>query len=171
MHIIYWPGFETSVQEGLHLQDDSFAHLLLMVSALGSPYVDDPCVLIDGSPLSSRWKYLHQVPLVQQSLLTAAILYELQVCCASTALLYSEHCHDHCLSACLYISCVVVNPSGVLADAWYRRLHGLGSGHPPQAGLFQEAKCARGAMEAMLLVQQQLLPSLVTHVNPCPGCS
>jgi hypothetical protein len=83
MLLVYRPGFEKSVREGLHLRDDGFAHLLLMICALGSPFVDDPRVLIDGSPLSSGWKYLHQVPLVRKSLLTPPTLYEMQICCVS----------------------------------------------------------------------------------------
>jgi hypothetical protein len=81
--LLYRTGFERSVKEGLHLRDDGFAHVLLLVCGIGSAFVDDPRVLINGSPLSSGWKYLHQVPLVRQNLLTPPTLYDLQICCVS----------------------------------------------------------------------------------------
>jgi hypothetical protein len=78
--VIYRPGFERSLREGLHTRDEGFAHVVLCVCALAAPFVDDPRVLLDGAPLSAGWKYFHQVQLVRKSLLAPPTLYDVQVC-------------------------------------------------------------------------------------------
>jgi hypothetical protein len=81
--LLYRPAFDKAVKEGLYMRDEGFACVLLLVCALGSAFVDDPRVFIDGSPLSSGWKYFHQVQLVRKSILAPPSLYDLQGCCVS----------------------------------------------------------------------------------------
>lgn len=79
--LLYRPGFERFVKDGLHLRDHGFASVLFCVCALAAPFVDDPRVLLEGSPLSSGWKYFHQVQLSRKSLLAPPTLFDVQVCC------------------------------------------------------------------------------------------
>jgi hypothetical protein len=81
--LLYRPAFEKGIRERLHLRDQGFACVLLLVCAIGSPLIDDPRVLIDGSPLSSGWKYFNQVQLVRKSLFAPPQLYDLQIYCVS----------------------------------------------------------------------------------------
>jgi hypothetical protein len=85
--VIYRPAFEKAAKERLHFRDKGFAYVLLLVCALGSGFVDDPRVFIDGHPWSSGWKYFHQVHLVSSSILAPPTLYDLQTCCVSLCLL------------------------------------------------------------------------------------
>jgi hypothetical protein len=81
--LLHRPSFDKSVQEGLHLRDRGFANVLLCVCALSSPFIDDPRVLLEGFPMSSGWKYFHQVQLLRKSLLAPPTLFDVQVCCVS----------------------------------------------------------------------------------------
>jgi hypothetical protein len=82
MPLLHRPSFEAGILEGLHLRDDGFARVLLLVCAVGSGYVDDPRVISDpGSGLQSGWKWFIQVTLGGLALLALPSLYDLQVCC------------------------------------------------------------------------------------------
>jgi hypothetical protein len=83
LSLLYRPAFDKGVRERLYLRDQGFACVLLLVCAIGSTFVDDPRVLIDGAPLSSGWKYFNQVQLVRKSLFAPPQLYDLQICCVS----------------------------------------------------------------------------------------
>jgi hypothetical protein len=65
------------------MNDDGFAHVLLLVCAHGSSFVDDPRVLCGNSLLSGGWKYFNQVQLVRRSLLSLPTLHDIQTCCVS----------------------------------------------------------------------------------------
>ncbi|KIK66923.1 hypothetical protein GYMLUDRAFT_239127 [Collybiopsis luxurians FD-317 M1] len=62
--LLHRPTFERSLHERLHYRDDAFAAVVLLVCAVGSRYVDDPRVLLDGVDAwhSAGWRYFNQVP-------------------------------------------------------------------------------------------------------------
>jgi hypothetical protein len=79
--LLYRPAVERAVRDGLHLRDEAFACVLLMICAVGAPFVDDARVRIDGAPRSVGWRYFRQVQLVRKSLLAPPNLYDLQLYC------------------------------------------------------------------------------------------
>jgi hypothetical protein len=85
--LLYRPAVERAVHDGLHLRDEAFACVLLMICAVGAPFVDDARVRIDGAPLSVGWRYFRQVQLVRKSLLAPPNLYDLQLYCVLLAYL------------------------------------------------------------------------------------
>ncbi|KAK7024381.1 Gypsy retrotransposon integrase-like protein 1 [Paramarasmius palmivorus] len=85
--LLHRPTFERNIVENLHLQNDMFGAVLLLVCANGSRYSNDPRVLLDGvnSWLSCGWRWFDQVQLVRNSLLSPPTLYDLQFYCGSSA--------------------------------------------------------------------------------------
>jgi hypothetical protein len=83
--LLYRPAVERAVHDGLHLRDEAFACVLLMICAVGAPFVDDARVRIDGAPLSVGWRYFRQVQLVRKSLLAPPNLYDLQLYCVRSS--------------------------------------------------------------------------------------
>jgi hypothetical protein len=83
LNLLYRPAFERSVEAGLHLRNERFASVVLLVCAVGSGYVDDSRVLIDGAMSSSGWRFFNQVQIVRKSLLAPPALYDLQIICVS----------------------------------------------------------------------------------------
>jgi hypothetical protein len=82
MPLLHRPSFETSLGQALHLREDGFARVLLLVCALGSGYVDDPRVLLEpSSGHSSGWRWFSQVTFGGTPLLASPSLYDVQVCC------------------------------------------------------------------------------------------
>ncbi|KAG6845260.1 hypothetical protein H0H87_011995 [Tephrocybe sp. NHM501043] len=82
--LLHRPTFERSVAEELHLHDDGFATVLLLVCAVASRFSDDPRVLMDdveGSISSGGWKWFQQVQQVKRSVLAPPSLYDLQYYC------------------------------------------------------------------------------------------
>lgn len=79
--VLHRPTFERSVAEGLHCEEEGFAHILLIVCAIGSRFVDDPRVLADStSSLSAGWTWFNQVPMVND-MLQPPQLYNIQLHC------------------------------------------------------------------------------------------
>ncbi|KAJ6600168.1 hypothetical protein B0H10DRAFT_697448 [Mycena sp. CBHHK59/15] len=60
--LLHRPTFERSVAEQLHLRDDSFASVLLLVCAVGARYSEDPRVSLSaGQPHETAgWKWFNQ---------------------------------------------------------------------------------------------------------------
>lgn len=88
LNILHLPTFEKSVADGLHLRDELFATIVLLVCALGSRSSDDPRVLLDGSddPHSAGWKWFRQAQLAYQVIgFEPTSLYDLQIICVSPA--------------------------------------------------------------------------------------
>ncbi|KAJ7758569.1 fungal-specific transcription factor domain-containing protein, partial [Mycena maculata] len=84
--VLHRPSFEKSVTERLYLRDPKFGSVLLVVLGVASRYSDDPRVFVDGkSTLSSGWKFISQVPIVQKYF--DSTIYEVQFFCLMT--LYS----------------------------------------------------------------------------------
>ncbi len=85
--VLHRPTFDKSLREGLHYRNFQFGGVVLAVCALGSKYVDDPRVLIDGeqSKSSSGWKWIYQATSRRRSFpsLDPPNLYDAQFCCVS----------------------------------------------------------------------------------------
>ncbi|KAK0480213.1 fungal-specific transcription factor domain-containing protein [Armillaria novae-zelandiae] len=81
--LLHRPTFERSIRENLHMKDEMFGAVLLLVCAVASRYSNDMRVLLDGeeSRHSSGWKWFDQVQLVRKSLLSPPSLYDLQFYC------------------------------------------------------------------------------------------
>jgi hypothetical protein len=80
--LLHRPVFEKLLADGLHLADDEFAVVVLLVCANGSRFIDDQRVLSDGYlRLSAGWKYFNQVQIGQNALLKPPSLFHLQMRC------------------------------------------------------------------------------------------
>uniref|UniRef100_A0A0W0EWG7 Xylanolytic transcriptional activator regulatory domain-containing protein n=1 Tax=Moniliophthora roreri TaxID=221103 RepID=A0A0W0EWG7_MONRR len=85
MPLLHRPTFERDITMKLHLKNDMFGAILLLVCANGSRYSDDPRVLLDETTSwsSCGWKWFDQVHLFRTSLLSPPSLYDLQFYCLS----------------------------------------------------------------------------------------
>lgn len=86
--LLHRPTFDRAVSEGLHLRDQGFASVLLLVCALGSRFSDDPRVLIPeyDDCHSAGWHWFHQASSAFQLVNYAPPrLYDLQITCVSAA--------------------------------------------------------------------------------------
>jgi hypothetical protein len=81
--LLHEPTFRKSLREGCQFYDVDFAHLVLLVCAIGSQSSSDPRVLLDGdsSRHSSGLKYIDQVNLLHPTTLDRANLHQLQAYC------------------------------------------------------------------------------------------
>jgi hypothetical protein len=102
--ILHRPIFEKAIAEGLHLHDNGFGGVVLMVCAIGSRYTHDPRVFLRGAPTqSSGWKYYNQVQMVRKSPLAPPRLYDVQQYAVSS-------CNSvFCLNSELYYNTACVN--------------------------------------------------------------
>lgn len=81
---LHRPTFMKALDDGLHLQDDKFGPLVLLVCATASRYSDDPRVLLECGHLhSAGWKWFSQVEPFSNSVLSRPELYDLQVAVVS----------------------------------------------------------------------------------------
>ncbi|KAF8992799.1 fungal-specific transcription factor domain-containing protein [Cyathus striatus] len=89
--LLHRPTFKRAIENNLHLNDDGFASVLLLVCAVGARHTDevDKRTLSDGfdSPYSAGWKWYNQVQVVKPSLLDPTSLYDLQVYCLAVGFL------------------------------------------------------------------------------------
>ncbi|EIN10080.1 hypothetical protein PUNSTDRAFT_102078 [Punctularia strigosozonata HHB-11173 SS5] len=93
--ILHRPSFERDVTDGLHLRDNGFGAVVLLVCAIGSRYVDDLRVLLDeSSTYSAGWPWYNQVQMVRKSSLVPPRLYDVQQYCV-TALFLGGSCPPH----------------------------------------------------------------------------
>ncbi|KAF8992801.1 fungal-specific transcription factor domain-containing protein [Cyathus striatus] len=83
--LLHRPTFERAVANNLHLHDDGFGSVLLLVCAVGSRYtenIDEPTLVNQVDPsLSTGWKWYKQVQVMRSCLVNPATLYDLQICC------------------------------------------------------------------------------------------
>jgi hypothetical protein len=80
MPLLHRPTFMKAFDNGLHLRDDKFGALVLLVCATASRYSDDPRTLLEGGHLhSAGWKWFSQVEPFTSAVLCNPELYDLQV--------------------------------------------------------------------------------------------
>ncbi|KAF9493319.1 hypothetical protein BDN71DRAFT_1570031 [Pleurotus eryngii] len=95
--LLHRPTFERGMAEGLHLTNDTFAAVVLLVCANGARYSNDPRVLLEGnSPHSSGWKWFTQIQMVRKSLLSPPTLYDLQFYCLTVHFLQGSSAPHAC---------------------------------------------------------------------------
>jgi hypothetical protein len=72
------PMFEQNLRDSLHFRDQAFGRVLLCLCMCASHYLDDPRVLLKGSPSwhSSGWKWFRQVQVLRWSLMGPPLLYD-----------------------------------------------------------------------------------------------
>ncbi|KAF8910428.1 fungal-specific transcription factor domain-containing protein [Gymnopilus junonius] len=96
--LLHRPSFEKSINDGLHLTNNGFAHVYLLVCALGARYSEDPRVLLDGidSWHSAGWKWFDQVQMVKRSIMGPPTLYDIQRYCLSVQFLQGSSAPQSC---------------------------------------------------------------------------
>ena len=86
MPCLHRPLFEKGIREGLHLNDEGFGAVVLLLCALGSKFSDDPRVFLEGSntPHSAGWKWFKPVQAYRRAIrLQHPRIYDLQLACVS----------------------------------------------------------------------------------------
>ncbi|OBZ66208.1 hypothetical protein A0H81_13860 [Grifola frondosa] len=96
--LLHRPTFEKGIKDGLHLRDEGFGSVVLLVCANGSRFTDDPRVLLEGflSTHSNGWKWFQQVQMVRKSLLAPPRLYDLQIHCLTATFLQGTSAPQAC---------------------------------------------------------------------------
>jgi len=81
--LLHRPIFEKSLAENLHLRDDGFGAVVLLVAAVGARFSDDVRVALPGTNAmhSAGWGWFNQVQMVRRSLFSPPSLYDLQIYC------------------------------------------------------------------------------------------
>ncbi|KAJ7146454.1 fungal-specific transcription factor domain-containing protein [Mycena epipterygia] len=79
--ILHFPSFHESFSDGLHLRDQNFGAIVLVVCSLASRYSDDPRVFLDdaSSEHSCGWKWFRQVRPLRAPFSPEPSLYQLQL--------------------------------------------------------------------------------------------
>lgn len=77
--LLHRPTFERLIQDRMHIKDASIGAVVLLVSALGSRFSEDPRVRVHGTTLSSGWQWYHQAEEIEERLLAPASLYNIQL--------------------------------------------------------------------------------------------
>lgn len=86
--LLHRPTLEKNIQNGLHLEDDMFGSVVLLVCANGSKWSTDPRVYLDGAEEtnkkhSSGWNWFNQVHFVRKTFMEPPALWDLQFYCVS----------------------------------------------------------------------------------------
>ena len=81
--LLHRPIFEKSLADNLHLRDDGFGAVVLLVAAVGARFSDDLRVALPGTDAmhSAGWAWFNQVQMVRRSLFSPPSLYDLQIYC------------------------------------------------------------------------------------------
>ncbi|KAJ7764189.1 fungal-specific transcription factor domain-containing protein [Mycena maculata] len=99
--LLHRPTFERGVKGGLHIEDDGFAEILLLVCAVASRWSEDPRVCeTEGSDsadaLACGWQWFDQVPVLRRHLFGHATLYDLQYYCLAVQFLEGSSAPHGC---------------------------------------------------------------------------
>jgi len=79
--LLHRPTFESALFDGLHLRDEGFASIVLVVCAIGARWSEDPRVYTQGDGLSSHsrgWFWYNQAQDQRLGYLSLPSLYDLQ---------------------------------------------------------------------------------------------
>ncbi|KAF9051141.1 hypothetical protein BDZ89DRAFT_526471 [Hymenopellis radicata] len=82
MPLLHKPTFLENIRQGVHLKDEAFGSVVLLVLATASRHSQDPRVLHseDSPRTSAGWKYFEQVNVVKNAIYHVPTLYDLQLC-------------------------------------------------------------------------------------------
>lgn len=107
--LLHRPTLEEGLSKGLHLKDEGFGSVVLLMCAVGSRYSDDPRVFLENtqSEASAGWKWFDQVQMIRKSLMSPPRLYDLQMYCVSNIPLYAciQLANRYINNSCLCCSC------------------------------------------------------------------
>ena len=94
--LLHRPIFEKSLADDLHLRDDGFGGVVLLVASVGSRFSDNMRVLPPGTNTmhSAGWVWFDQVEVVRRSLFSPPSLYDLQIYCVCGHSTTFPHSHD-----------------------------------------------------------------------------
>ncbi len=92
MPLLHRPTFEKSMQQGLHLINESFGAIVLLTCALGAKFSDDPRTLLNMTNMhSAGWKWFKYVQESRKAFRGANVcLYDVQIFAVSD--LYDSSC-------------------------------------------------------------------------------
>ncbi|KAI0028750.1 fungal-specific transcription factor domain-containing protein [Vararia minispora EC-137] len=89
--VLHRPTFEKELRIGLHLHQEAFGAVVLLVCANGARFLDDRRVLLETEDeetcLSAGWKWFSQVQISKKILISTARLHDLQIFCLASVYL------------------------------------------------------------------------------------
>ncbi|KAJ7172925.1 fungal-specific transcription factor domain-containing protein [Mycena crocata] len=86
--LLHRPTFDRAVADGLHLHDDAFAAVVLVVCAIGARFSTDPRVTPEGADvLTCGWQYFGQLQLTLNHLFLKPRIHHVQYYCLATMFL------------------------------------------------------------------------------------
>ena len=77
--ILHRPTVVQAIKDGVHLREQGFGGVLLLVCALGSRWIDDPRTLTEGAKLPG-WHWFKQVENTRWSLMDRPRIEDFQCC-------------------------------------------------------------------------------------------
>lgn len=122
--LLHRPTLEKDIQNGLHLEDDMFGSVVLLVCANGSKWSTDPRVFLDEAgegemKYSAGWNWFNQVHLVRKTFMEPPALWDLQFYCVSHPLLLVQKFTEVAMSAFGLLSVIYLGSASKLDNAWY----------------------------------------------------
>ncbi|KAH9851367.1 fungal-specific transcription factor domain-containing protein [Lenzites betulinus] len=78
--LLHRPTFEARIKKGLHLKEEGFSAVLLLVCSIGSRWIRDPRLEQYGLPGMPGWKWFVQVEQARKSIFATPQLADLQKC-------------------------------------------------------------------------------------------
>ena len=154
--LLHRPIFEKSLADNLHLRDDGFGAVVLLVAAVGARFSDDPRVALPGTEAmhSAGWAWFNQVQMVRRSLFSPPSLYDLQIYCVRDQITPSQVSCSHTIH--LIVICPVPSRffgSTVVLDHYrYRNSTGAGRWCSQTEGLWEQPDYRGRTLETCFLV-------------------
>ncbi|OJT05037.1 hypothetical protein TRAPUB_4102 [Trametes pubescens] len=94
--LLHRPTFDRQLKEGLHLEDEGFGSVVLLVCANGGRMSDDPRVAEYGPPGLPGWNWFLQVEKARKSIFNPPQLTDLQKCVLMSSYLGSYSSPHNC---------------------------------------------------------------------------
>ncbi|KAI0309699.1 fungal-specific transcription factor domain-containing protein [Amylostereum chailletii] len=100
--LLHRPTLEAGVASGLHLKDEAFGAVVLILCACASRFSNDPRVILPGTDAwnSSGWRWFEQVQMSRNSMMTSPRLPDLQVFCLGCQFLQGCSAPQACWTLC-----------------------------------------------------------------------
>jgi hypothetical protein len=135
--------FKGQLADGLHLVDQGFSAIVLLVAALGTRGSEDPRIFVDPSqPHSRGWKWFNQVQRLQRPLVAPATLYDIQIIMVRVTDSWMGHlaylCSVNCCIPPWLLSTLIWL---VFSGYWYSVSNGCRS--TPSAKLWEQTDCTQ----------------------------
>jgi hypothetical protein len=143
--VLHRPTFEAALANNMHLTDDGFARVVLLVCAVGSAYLDDRRVLTD--PSSGHWhtagvRWFEQVVFSGHTAITHPSLYDLQAYCVRRILtLCIYRLTEACSAASQYILAHLTGTACPLDAHEHGNPVGAGDRYTPSQGVQRPTEC------------------------------